>query len=222
MLCQRHHVSPPSPSGLQAGAMSHGQGYVGNAADSARIRRLTEQREKEKADFELRGSAVGSEAPRPAGYLYTHSRAQALKASRESRNGTRLLGFAASNLEYVEHVFKQDTVGLQTKEQFVEKVREEGQGARQVARQRGAGSGCVLCTVVRPAPSPRSPARECGARGGGAAAACRQAAGGGAAAGAGQEARGCKGDSHREAVLRGRGRGGGGRRGSRRRSAICC
>lgn len=48
---------------------------------------------------------------------------QALKASREARNGTRLVGFAASNLEYVEHVFKQDTVGLQTKEQFAEKVR---------------------------------------------------------------------------------------------------
>jgi protein FAM50 len=47
---------------------------------------------------------------------------QALKAKSEAR-GTRLVGFAASNLEYVEHVFKQDTVGLQTKEQFAEKVR---------------------------------------------------------------------------------------------------
>lgn len=82
---------------------------------------------------------VRSEAPRSAYSLVWHpsTHAQALKASRESRNGTRLVGFAASNLEYVEHVFKQDTVGLQTKQQFVEKVR---QGA---AARRGSAALCA-------------------------------------------------------------------------------
>ena len=49
---------------------------------------------------------------------------QALKASSSAREGvSRLVGFASSNVEYVEHAFKQDTVGLQTKAQFAEKAR---------------------------------------------------------------------------------------------------
>ncbi len=120
-------------------------GYVGNAADAARIRRLTEQREKEKADFEarpqpcsvsstLRGqrsrAALSPDACAPA------AETQALKAGSSSRgNGTRLVGFASSNVEYVEHVFKQDTVGLQTKEQFAEKARLHG--------------WCTQCALVR-------------------------------------------------------------------------
>jgi hypothetical protein len=51
-------------------------------------------------------------------------RAQALKAGSSAREGaSRLVGFASSNVEFVEHAFKQDTVGLQTKAQFAEKVR---------------------------------------------------------------------------------------------------
>jgi protein FAM50 len=59
-------------------------------------------------------------------------RAQALKAGSSSREGvSRLVGFASSNVEFVEHAFKQDTVGLQTKEQFAEKARARAREARQ-------------------------------------------------------------------------------------------
>ena len=63
-----------------------------------------------------------------------HRLTQALKAGSASRGGeSRLVGFASSNVEYVEHAFKQDTIGLQTKAQFAEKVRlacaEHGGGA---------------------------------------------------------------------------------------------
>ena len=44
-----------------------------------------------------------------------------MKAASAREGGSRLVGFAASATEYAEHVFKQDTVGLQTKEQFTEK-----------------------------------------------------------------------------------------------------
>ena len=36
------------------------QGYVGNAQDAARIRRLEEKRQKEKADFEARACAAAA------------------------------------------------------------------------------------------------------------------------------------------------------------------
>ena len=63
----------------------------------------------------------------PRTHLLRPLRKQALKAGNRD-NGSRLVGFAASNSEYVEHVFKQDTVGLQTKEQFAEKARSEAAG----------------------------------------------------------------------------------------------
>jgi hypothetical protein len=50
------NVTPDSLSSfprLSSCAYCGMQGYVGNAADAARIRRLTEQREKEKADFDV-------------------------------------------------------------------------------------------------------------------------------------------------------------------------
>lgn len=63
-----------------------------------RIRKLETERAAEKAAFE------------------------AVRA-RQGEGGSRLVGFAHSTAEYAEHVFKQDTVGLQTKEQFAEKAR---------------------------------------------------------------------------------------------------
>ncbi|KAK3277132.1 hypothetical protein CYMTET_14839, partial [Cymbomonas tetramitiformis] len=47
---------------------------------------------------------------------------QALKDEKEKNaSGTRLLSFGASSTEVVEHAFKKETVGLQTKAQFTEK-----------------------------------------------------------------------------------------------------
>lgn len=89
------------------------------------------------------GPRRAAPAPRP----------QALRASTAAREGaSRLVGFASSNVEYVEHAFKRDTVGLQTKEQFAEKARRRGAARarlrRRVARRCSARS-CV----------PRSPRR---------------------------------------------------------------
>jgi len=63
-----------------------------------RIRKLETERAAEKAAFEA-------------------------ARARQGEGGSRLVGFAHSTAEYAEHVFKQDTVGLQTKEQFAEKAR---------------------------------------------------------------------------------------------------
>mmetsp|Transcript_25225 Transcript_25225/g.42264 ORF Transcript_25225/g.42264 Transcript_25225/m.42264 type:complete len:337 (+) Transcript_25225:163-1173(+) len=75
-----------------------GDGYVGNAADSQRIRRLNDKRKEEQKDNED------------------------AKAKREASAGvSRLLGFAKSKTEVVEMAFKRETVGLQTASQFTEK-----------------------------------------------------------------------------------------------------
>jgi hypothetical protein len=63
------------------------QGYVGSAADTARIRRLEDERRAERAAFDA---------------------AQKARDAREG--GTRLVGFAAGTAELAEHAFKQDTV----------------------------------------------------------------------------------------------------------------
>ncbi|KAJ7545047.1 hypothetical protein O6H91_09G104200 [Diphasiastrum complanatum] len=73
-----------------------GDGYVGTAQDAARIRRLEKQRETER------------------------KRIQDLKKkSAEGQGG--LLQFGSGTSELLESAFKKETVGLVTREQFVEK-----------------------------------------------------------------------------------------------------
>ncbi|KAG0570326.1 hypothetical protein KC19_6G154300 [Ceratodon purpureus] len=73
-----------------------GDGYVGTAQDAARIRRLEKQREAER------------------------KRIQDLKKkSAEGQGG--LLQFGSGTSELLESAFKKETVGLVTREQFVEK-----------------------------------------------------------------------------------------------------
>eukprot|EP00246_Nothoceros_aenigmaticus_P006463 TRINITY_DN1935_c0_g1_i1.p1 TRINITY_DN1935_c0_g1~~TRINITY_DN1935_c0_g1_i1.p1 ORF type:complete len:176 (+),score=48.08 TRINITY_DN1935_c0_g1_i1:82-609(+) len=73
-----------------------GDGYVGTAQDAARIRRLEKQRELER------------------------KRIQDLKKkSAEGQGG--LLQFGSGTSELLESAFKKETVGLVTREQFVEK-----------------------------------------------------------------------------------------------------
>ncbi|KAH8953452.1 hypothetical protein BDL97_08G028400 [Sphagnum fallax] len=73
-----------------------GDGYVGTAQDAARIRRLEKQRELER------------------------KRIQDLKKkSAEGQSG--LLQFGSGTSELLESAFKKETVGLVTREQFVEK-----------------------------------------------------------------------------------------------------
>ncbi|CAN1174862.1 Protein XAP5 CIRCADIAN TIMEKEEPER [Linum perenne] len=75
-----------------------GDGYVGTAQDAVRIRRLEKQREAERRKIEE------------------------LKTKSASGNGqTGLLQFGSSTSEILETAFKKETVGLVTREQYVEK-----------------------------------------------------------------------------------------------------
>ncbi|CAI5491338.1 unnamed protein product [Closterium sp. Naga37s-1] len=79
-----------------------GDGYVGTAADAVRIRRLEKQREEEQAKME-----------------------ELRKKSSQGLQG--LLQFGTATSETLETAFKKQTVGLVTREQFVEKVRGGGE-----------------------------------------------------------------------------------------------
>lgn len=73
-----------------------GDGYVGTAQDAARIRRLEKQREVERKRIqELKNKSAGGQ--------------------------TGLLQFGSGTSELLESAFKKETVGLVTREQFVEK-----------------------------------------------------------------------------------------------------
>ncbi|KAJ6985705.1 protein XAP5 CIRCADIAN TIMEKEEPER [Populus alba x Populus x berolinensis] len=75
-----------------------GDGYVGTAQDGVRIRRLQKQREAERLKI------------------------QELKTKSASDNGQPgLLQFGSSTSEILETAFKKETVGLVTREQYVEK-----------------------------------------------------------------------------------------------------
>uniref|UniRef100_A0A1D1YPA8 Protein XAP5 CIRCADIAN TIMEKEEPER n=1 Tax=Anthurium amnicola TaxID=1678845 RepID=A0A1D1YPA8_9ARAE len=73
-----------------------GDGYVGTAQDAVRIRRLEKQREVERKKIqELKNKSAGGQ--------------------------TGLLQFGSSTSEILETAFKKETVGLVTREQYVEK-----------------------------------------------------------------------------------------------------
>uniref|UniRef100_A0A061RG92 Protein FAM50 n=1 Tax=Tetraselmis sp. GSL018 TaxID=582737 RepID=A0A061RG92_9CHLO len=72
--------------------------YIGNAADAKRIRQLTEKREQERKRVE-----------------------DMIKSSEEAVAGAGLRQFGAGASEVLETVFKNETIGLQTRDQFVEK-----------------------------------------------------------------------------------------------------
>ncbi|CAN6481385.1 unnamed protein product [Victoria cruziana] len=75
-----------------------GDGYVGTAQDAVRIRRLEKQREAERRKI------------------------QELKSKSASAGGqTGLLQFGSGTSEILETAFKKETVGLVTREQYVEK-----------------------------------------------------------------------------------------------------
>ncbi|XP_060963745.1 protein XAP5 CIRCADIAN TIMEKEEPER isoform X1 [Cannabis sativa] len=75
-----------------------GDGYVGTAQDAVRIRRLEKQREAERQKI------------------------QELKTKSQSEQGQPgLLQFGSSTSEILETAFKKETVGLVTREQYVEK-----------------------------------------------------------------------------------------------------
>ena len=75
-----------------------GDGYVGTAQDAVRIRRLEKQREAERRKI------------------------QELKTKSASAKGQPgLLQFGSSTSEILETAFKKETVGLVTREQYVEK-----------------------------------------------------------------------------------------------------
>ncbi|XP_057415401.1 protein XAP5 CIRCADIAN TIMEKEEPER isoform X1 [Lotus japonicus] len=75
-----------------------GDGYVGTAQDAVRIRRLEKQREAERRKI------------------------QELKTKSASSNGQLgLLQFGSSTSEILETAFKKETVGLVTREEYVEK-----------------------------------------------------------------------------------------------------
>lgn len=73
-----------------------GDGYVGTAQDAVKIRRLQKQREAERRKI------------------------QELK-SKSEKGQSGLLQFGSSTSEILETAFKKDTVGLVTREQYVEK-----------------------------------------------------------------------------------------------------
>jgi protein FAM50 len=76
-----------------------GDGYVGTAQDAVRIRRLQKQREAERKKI------------------------QELKSKSASGNDqSGLLQFGTSSCEILDTAFKKETVGLVTREEYVEKV----------------------------------------------------------------------------------------------------
>ncbi|CAI7781991.1 unnamed protein product [Closterium sp. NIES-53] len=93
-----------------------GDGYVGTAADAVRIRRLEKQREEEQAKME-----------------------ELRKKSSQGLQG--LLQFGTATSETLETAFKKQTVGLVTREQFVEKratLRSKMEEEEREAKQRQA------------------------------------------------------------------------------------
>ncbi|XP_065869185.1 protein XAP5 CIRCADIAN TIMEKEEPER [Euphorbia lathyris] len=75
-----------------------GDGYVGTAQDAVRIRRLEKQREAERRKIQELKSKSASDQGQPG-----------------------LLQFGSSTSEILETAFKKETVGLVTREQYVEK-----------------------------------------------------------------------------------------------------
>ncbi|KAL5788803.1 hypothetical protein ACOSP7_005752 [Xanthoceras sorbifolium] len=75
-----------------------GDGYVGTAQDAVRIRRLEKQREAERRKIQELKTKSASEKDQPG-----------------------LLQFGSSTSEILETAFKKETVGLVTREQYVEK-----------------------------------------------------------------------------------------------------
>ncbi|KAJ6402933.1 hypothetical protein OIU84_014941 [Salix udensis] len=75
-----------------------GDGYVGTAQDAVRIRRLQKQREAERLKIQELKSKSASSTDQPG-----------------------LLQFGSSTSEILETAFKKETVGLVTREQYVEK-----------------------------------------------------------------------------------------------------
>ncbi|CAI0438380.1 unnamed protein product [Linum tenue] len=73
-----------------------GDGYVGTAQDAVRIRRLEKQREAERKKIEE-------------------------MKTKSDKGGPGLLQFGSSTSEILETAFKKETVGLVTREQYVEK-----------------------------------------------------------------------------------------------------
>eukprot|EP00197_Chlamydomonas_leiostraca_P012081 CAMPEP_0202862594 /NCGR_PEP_ID=MMETSP1391-20130828/3578_1 /ASSEMBLY_ACC=CAM_ASM_000867 /TAXON_ID=1034604 /ORGANISM="Chlamydomonas leiostraca, Strain SAG 11-49" /LENGTH=386 /DNA_ID=CAMNT_0049542143 /DNA_START=60 /DNA_END=1220 /DNA_ORIENTATION=- len=73
-------------------------GYVGSAEDSARIRRQQKEREKERKKFEELAKAKHDEAAQAG-----------------------LKQFASTTSEALEHAFKNETIGLVTKAEFIKK-----------------------------------------------------------------------------------------------------
>ena len=101
-LCRTSHAC------LRALADSHlrsrlvpsnaGAGYVGNAADAAKIRRLEEQRAKQAADVERAKEKLAADADK-----------------------SHIVAFASSKSEAIDAAASAASVGLQTKAQFAEK-----------------------------------------------------------------------------------------------------
>ncbi|PSC73288.1 XAP5 CIRCADIAN TIMEKEEPER [Micractinium conductrix] len=91
-------------------------GYVGSAEDQRRIERQLKEREEAKKDYE--------------------------EAKKKAAAGAGLRQFGAASTEAIEHAFKNETVGLVTREQFVEKrttieerLKEEQKRARHEAEE---------------------------------------------------------------------------------------
>jgi hypothetical protein len=98
-------VTTPAPSNRDARALGihisrfEGmglQGYVGSAADQARIRRLEKEREEDRERIDNAKKAASS---KPYGFRT----------------------WEKSTVEVVENAFKKETVGLVTREEYIEK-----------------------------------------------------------------------------------------------------
>ncbi|KAJ6707982.1 XAP-5 PROTEIN-RELATED [Salix viminalis] len=101
-----------------------GDGYVGTAQDAVRIRRLQKQREAERLKIQELKSKSASSTDQPG-----------------------LLQFGSSTSEILETAFKKETVGLVTREQYVEKrvniqtkFEEEEKEKLEKATERGGGA----------------------------------------------------------------------------------
>eukprot|EP00232_Nephroselmis_pyriformis_P017648 CAMPEP_0182878842 /NCGR_PEP_ID=MMETSP0034_2-20130328/15601_1 /TAXON_ID=156128 /ORGANISM="Nephroselmis pyriformis, Strain CCMP717" /LENGTH=112 /DNA_ID=CAMNT_0025011739 /DNA_START=31 /DNA_END=365 /DNA_ORIENTATION=+ len=94
------------------------KGYVGSQADVLKMRRLEQQRSKEHEQHEL-----------------------LRKEKEEKMNGASLRQFGTSSSEAVENAFRQETVGLVSKEEFASKrktiekrLKDEEQAASDAAK----------------------------------------------------------------------------------------
>lgn len=102
------------------------QGYVGNAEDVRRIRRQEKQRESEKKKFEdlRKASAANIDAAglRQFGAGASEVGLHNWLVSRSSSSRTLCLTLFYSPLtQAIETVFKNETIGLVTREEFVSK-----------------------------------------------------------------------------------------------------